>query len=185
MVLSPSDLLCVKGKQKGYNFATNKKCLQKWQATDQLEHTKMIQQVQQSSYSREILQASATEDSLNDTGKIPHWLLTWQWVWSWNYEQDTMAWPLRKKKLCFATKQCSVLFSILCLTVPNHGYLRYISENICVNELQKKTQLKMIEYPELEGWPTRIIRVQVLALHQKTPKNHSMCLREQSIQRAG
>lgn len=47
------------------------KGLQKWRETDQLKHTKMIQQVQQSSYSREILQASDTEDSLNDIGKIP------------------------------------------------------------------------------------------------------------------
>lgn len=33
----------------------------------------------------------------------------------------------------------------------------------------KKPQLKVIEYLELEGWPTRIISVQVLALHWKTP----------------
>lgn len=72
MVLSPFNPLCVTGKHKEYNFATSKKCLQKWQETDQPEHTKMIQQVQQASHSREILQASATEDSLNDIGKIPH-----------------------------------------------------------------------------------------------------------------
>lgn len=62
MAQSHFDLLCVKRKHKCYHFARNE-CLQKWQENDQLEHTKMIQQVQQSSPSRD-LQVSATEDSL-------------------------------------------------------------------------------------------------------------------------
>lgn len=50
-------------------------------------------------------------------------------------------WPgfSERKKLVFALKYFSALFSTLCLTVPNHGYLRYVSENIFVNELQKNT----------------------------------------------
>lgn len=80
-----------------------------------------------------------------------------------------MGWPLRKKKLCFATKQCSVLFSILCLTVPTMDIWGIFQVTFVLMNY-KKTQLKMTEYPELEGGPTRIIRVQVLALHLKTPR---------------
>lgn len=80
------------------------------------------------------------QKTVNDIGKIPLWSLTPQSVRPWDCEQDTMAWPLRKKKLCIALEDCSVLFSILSLTVPNHGYLRDISENICLNELKKKNK---------------------------------------------
>lgn len=71
MAFQPYKLHCVTVEHKGYTFATNKHCSQKWQEIVQPEHIKMIQQVKQAPYSREIFQPSTAENSVNNTGKIP------------------------------------------------------------------------------------------------------------------
>lgn len=56
---------------------------------------------------------------------------------------NKILWPnLRKKKTCISLEHCSVLFSISCLTVTNHGYVRDVSENICLNQLKNPQQNK-------------------------------------------